>query len=159
MAVIKLTKGYETVVDDDVVEAIKALGRWCALLGPSTVYAVRSGSIKFNQPKRFIYLHRWIANAPRGINVDHRNGDGLDNRRDNLRLVNQSQNMANSIAVWGSTGCRGVYKTHYGRFAARVKFHGKKIHIGVYSTPEEAAVAYEAKRVELFGEFAPLVGV
>lgn len=156
MAIIKLTKGYETIVDDDVAEVMESLGWiWCAKVDPRTVYAVS----RLRYPGCWwvtLPLHRWVVGAPPGVDVDHRNGNGLDNQRGNLRLANESQNQGNSVSTWSATGYRGVYALRSGRFRTVITFQGKRLPIGTFDRALDASRAYEATRAELFGEFAPI---
>lgn len=106
-----------------------------------------------------ILLHRAITNCPVGMPVDHKNGDGLDNTKANLRVCTQSQNLAN-------TSChvdrkyklpKGVgYKPH--RIAkpyyAQITIDYKKHFLGAFASVEEADRVYQAKAKELFGDFA-----
>jgi hypothetical protein len=92
--------------------------------------------------RRPIYMHRVILSAPAELEVDHRNGDGLDNRRDNLRLATQAQNMQNKPAYRTSTsGIRGV--TYHG-----VQTGGKH-HVTYHRTMEAAAIAVVGMRQRL----------
>lgn len=105
-----------------------------------------------------LYLHRFLMDAQRGRYVDHKNGNGLDNRRGNLRDCSQSQNMAN-MAKWkvGPSGFRGVFFDHRGRkkpWSASLTCAGKKQYLGCYQTAEEAAHAYDNAARKVFGEFA-----
>lgn len=106
-----------------------------------------------------IYLHRLIMGDPAGVTIDHRDGDGLDNRRKNLRPATRGQNNANR-AAYNVTGYRGVTKVGE-RFLASISFgrvpgRGKSRHLGRFDTAEEAALAYDAAALERFGEFARL---
>lgn len=86
--------------------------------------------------------------------VDHIDMNGLNNRRDNLRLVTPMQNAGNQRrSKSSSTGFKGVTKQR-GRYRARIRFNGKPIHIGYYATEQEAHKAYCAKSLELYGEYA-----
>lgn len=98
---ILLTQGYSTIVDLDCPEEILEKN-WCALVQRKSVYAVRSSSQ--------VYLHRAILGlTDPTIQVDHRNGDSLNNMRANLRPCTQRQNLANQGANTGSTSrFRGV---------------------------------------------------
>ena len=88
--------------------------------------------------------------------IDHVNGNGLDNRRENLRISTNSQNLANRRKNCNNTsGFKGVQPKRK-KYSACVGFQGKKIRLGVYDTPEEAARAYDEKAKELFGEYANL---
>jgi len=99
---------------------------------------------------RGVYLHRWLLKEPE-LDVDHINGDTLDNRRSNLRLATQQQNSQNMRMKnkWG----KGVYKNK-NRFTVKIGIDGKRIYVGHYATQQEAKDAYDKKAIELFGEFA-----
>jgi hypothetical protein len=101
-------------------------------------------------------MHRLILGAVPGQLVDHINGDGLDNRRANLRFATKSQNSANSHkASKSACGFRGVHRRHR-RFRAYIQKDGRQRFIGSYATAEEAARAYDAEATKLFGEFATI---
>ena len=102
-----------------------------------------------------LYLHRYITNAPKGLQVDHINGDKLDNRKENLRLCDNAQNNQNKPAI------KGVYKgVYYSRgskcFVAQITKNRKVYSLGSYDDPHEAANAYNLKAIELHGEYALL---
>jgi hypothetical protein len=103
-------------------------------------------------------MHRIIMGAPVGMIVDHVNRDGLDNRRSNLRLATHAQNMRNRKRQSNNTsGYHGVtYWKHCGRYAALIRVDGKRRHIGLFATAEEAALAYDEAARSAHGEFASL---
>lgn len=85
--------------------------------------------------------------------VDHKDRIKTNNKIDNLRLADQTQNMANSSAQKrNKTGFKGVLKKRK-RFQARITFEGRSLYFGVYDTPEEAHAAYCEAAKNLFGEF------
>lgn len=90
--------------------------------------------------------------------LDHIDQDKLNNRIENLRPCTKSENVVNSrVRVDNSYGYKGVtFHKASGKFAAQSFISGKRVHIGLYHTPEEAALAYNEKAKELFGEFATL---
>lgn len=98
-------------------------------------------------------LHRIIAKATPTDQVDHINGDRLDNRRQNLRLVTSQQNQMARHAIVAKSGYKGVTSRN-GVYRAAIKFNGKKIRLGNYPTPEKAARAYNQAAIALFGEYA-----
>jgi len=98
-------------------------------------------------------MHTFLTGWPM---VDHRNGNGLDNRRANLRPATKSQNGANRlIAASNKSGFKGV-DLKKGRWRAQIKVVGSKIHLGYFDLAEEAARAYDMAAIEAFGEFATL---
>jgi hypothetical protein len=104
-----------------------------------------------------------ILNAPPNMEVDHVNGNPLDNRKENLRVCTHEENGRNRKPNKGKIfkGVReiksvGQKKARHKRFLAAIYFKGKSIPIGYYATEEEAALAYDRKAKELFGEFANL---
>lgn len=91
------------------------------------------------------YLHRVIMNAPQGKVVDHINGDTLDNRKSNLRIISHQDNIENRTKLNknNKSGFRGVYlETRTGKWVAKYKVNYKNIQIGKYNTKEEAIIAY-----------------
>jgi hypothetical protein len=99
------------------------------------------------------YLHRLITNAPRGKQVDHINGDTLDNRRSNLRVCSHMENQRNQHAVRGASVYKGVSK-HRTKWQAQIRVNKKCIRLGCFATQQEAAVAYDDAARTHFGEFA-----
>ena len=106
---------------------------------------------------RTVYMHRWLLEAPKGRQVDHINRDGLDNRRANLRLCNQSQNNANAQRLLGRSGLRGVYwDSQYQKWAAAIWINGKERRLGRFADKFHAARIRDAAAKEAYGEFATL---
>ena len=103
-------------------------------------------------------MHRVILKTPKGMDTDHRNGDGLDNRRCNLRICTKSQNSINRKMQSNNTsGYRGVYwHKRDKKWLAHIKIDGKKINFGYCSTKEQAAEAYNEAAKKHYGEFARL---
>lgn len=111
-------------------------------------YAVRG------EGGRAVLMHRVIAAAPTGLQVDHINRNRLDNRRCNLRLTDHSGNVRNCSRNRRNTnGYKGV-RRQGNRWGARLKCDGEWCCLGWFKTPEEAAVAYDLMAMALFGEFA-----
>lgn len=101
------------------------------------------------------HMHRVILGEPKGLDVDHKNGNGLDNRRmGNLRAATHRQNMCNMKRHKDNkTGFKGVFPYPNG-FRARINVLGKRVDLGCFRTAEEAHAKYCAKALELHGEFA-----
>lgn len=102
--------------------------------------------------RRTLRLHRVIVGAAPGVIVDHINGDGLDNRRRNLRETDYTGNARNR-RTWGVLGLRGVERLSSGRYRARLAVGRKLIPLGVYECAEDAARAYDEECRRRFGEF------
>lgn len=156
---IPLTRGKFTVID--ACDARFAELNWCAVnpkVGYSW-YAVR-GIPQADGTTKYEALHRQILGAKPGQEVDHINGDGLDNRRCNLRLCSRSQNRCNRKAFRNnSSGFKGVSPhRQIGsgriRWQARIQTDSKQIYLGLFDTPEEAARVYQIAALKYHVEFA-----
>jgi len=99
-------------------------------------------------------LHRLLTGAPSGKVVDHINGDGLDNRRHNLRVCDPAQNLWNAKGRSKVTP-KGVRKSG-SKFSAKIMRCGVVHYLGVFSTASEAAAAYNEAALRLHGEYARL---
>ena len=108
--------------------------------------------------RTILQIHRLIMDAPKGMDVDHINGNPLDNRKSNLRICSRAENLRNRGANKNNTsGYKGVsWHKRNKKWACQIKHNYKKIHVGNYATPEEAARAYDKKAKELHGEYAYL---
>jgi len=149
---ITLYTGEVALVSAEDYEALSQF-RWHRRVAPNgTKYALRT--VVTERGPRKVGMHREILNAPKGMEVDHVNGDGLDNRRRNLRLCTPRQNMLNRCSLRGS---RSRYKgvcPHQGRFMVFINPEvGNQVYIGSYTTEEEAAHAYDAAAREHHGRF------
>lgn len=101
-------------------------------------------------------LHRVLLGLIKGDGLigDHRNGNPLDYRRENLRIVDPSGSSQN-VSGRGKSKYRGVHPMKSGRWATRVKFQRKTHYLGTFATEEEAAKAADAKRRELMPYYVP----
>lgn len=142
---------YFVMVDDEDYEELNKY-KWHVRIGPRTFYAIR------NDNHITLYMHRIITKAKRGVLVDHRDLNGLNNQKYNLRKCNQAQNIRNGRCRQNNTtGFKGVnYQRKIKKYQARVGYENKRLYLGVYNTPIEAAKIYNQKALELFGEFAKL---
>lgn len=156
---IPISGGYVALVDDADAEAMLRYS-WTAIMrnGRAT-YAKRHHSF---EPGRYgyVWMHREIMDAaPKDI-IDHRDHNGLNNQRMNLRIATSSQNNFNSplhcYDKKNKTGFRGVFLVASGRgYRARIKVNGRQIYSAKFNTPEEAAIAWDSLAVAHFGEFKP----
>lgn len=164
MTAITLTKGYSCQVDDNAPQEV-FLFRWKALVSSGKVYAVRNTYSGLNpQTNRKIWraclMHRLITNAPPGSIVDHINGDTLDNRRSNLRVGTQRENLANIRVVRGTSRFKGVYfnkeKSLWQASIGIPSEDGSATvrYLGRFASEEEAARAYDAAAIALRGAIA-----
>ena len=139
--------GLVAIVDDADLPNVNRF-KWYAKTRPrnSLIYAYA------NLPGRgngTIDMHRLIL--PSSVYVDHRNHNGLDNRRCNLRSATSSENARNRRKLGGGFKC---VEQRGSRFGAYIEFGGSKRRLGSYSTANEAARAYDAAAREIFGDFA-----
>jgi hypothetical protein len=103
------------------------------------------------QEHRLVYL---IHHGRMPVQIDHINGDKADNRIENLREADHSQNQVNTATRRNESGYRGVrFVPKTGRWAARIYVSGAEIRIGTFATAKEASEAYKAKAAEIYGEF------
>lgn len=160
MKEIPLTKGKVALVDDEDFELVSQY-KWHVQKTHRTFYAVTEiiGARKAGQ-RRLLSMQNLILPPPLGKRVDHKDRDGLNNQRSNLRHATNSQNCANRVS--GKTplsGYRGVrlYRQCTQRpWAAQFMVRGKTLTFGYYATPEEAARTYNEAASKIWGEFAIL---
>jgi hypothetical protein len=102
-------------------------------------------------------MHRVILNAPKGMEVDHINRDGLDNRKVNLRLATTTQNVCNRYWRSKTSKYKGVhFDKSCGKYRTEITLNRKRIHVGKYDSEIEAAKAYDNAAKKYHGEFAYL---
>lgn len=147
MRKIKLTRGQYAIIDDADYDLISQFNWHCSAKG----YAERSAH---NGETR--KMHRVIMNAPDGMQVDHINRNKLDNRRSNLRLCTNTQNVANTPPRPGRKykGISFIESTN--RWKAEIYTLGKSRYLGVFNCPKKAALAYNKAAVQKYGSFAYL---
>ena len=148
--IVALTQGYQAEIDFSDWWKVQGYS-WFAHVRSHTVYACASW------PKgQTTYMHRLINPPPGGLWVDHIDGNGLNNRWNNLRHATPKQSNANAFRPQNATGFIGVSETPAGRWQARARKEGKRYHIGVFDTAEEAARAYDAWTLVEYGPFSVL---
>jgi len=154
IAYVPLTRGYEAVIEVADVPLVDAWN-WYANVRYRrdgtirTIYAARKTTNKH------LFLHRIILSPRDGVDVDHIDGSGLNNRRTNLRHATKRQNQHNSTKRCDNTsGFKGVSLCAVGgNWRARIKINGKEMSLGCFDTPEEAAAAYAEASAKYHGEF------
>lgn len=149
---IPLTKGKYAIVDDEDHELLSDF-KWH--YNSAVGYAVRSAFENGKHKK--VYMHRSLIEAE-GLQVDHINRDKLDNRKENLRAVTDQQNKFNLGKHKNSPSkYKGVHwRESKSKWVAEIRHNRKTIYIGIFSDDRDAAIAYNAKASELFGEYANL---
>lgn len=149
-----ITSNGKVVVVDDEDFALIGSVPWtaCKPRKSKTFYAY--GCVPGGKGKK-IMMHRMIMAALPSQKIDHRDGDGLNNCRENMRFASDSQNASNRRSK-SKTGYRGVALTPYGGFEAYIKINQKRIHLGTFYSAEIAAFVYNKNAIKLFGEFAIL---
>lgn len=157
MKSIALTQGFSAIVDDEDYDKLM-VHRWHAKLGRKRadgsllMYAART----VHHPDRTNhgeFMHHAVFGSK--TKLDHADGDGLNNRKVNLRLVNNHQNSANSQWGYGSSRWKGVSRRTESRsWIAQIRGNGKKIHIGSFREEVDAATAYNFAAYFYQGEFA-----
>lgn len=161
IAYVPLTQGYEAIIDAEDAPLVCAWN-WCARLSRrpdgsiSKVYAKRKATV--NGQAIALEMHRVIAATPDGMETDHRDGDGLNNRKSNLRNASVMQNRQNcKTRVDNRSGVKGVHwcETRQ-RWLARIKTFGRSKYLGAFMNLDEAAGAYRRASVEMHGEFGRL---
>lgn len=156
MRKIKLTKGLFAIVDAADFEILSKF-KWCATQKCSGFYAERRAWDRPTKTGRIVYMARQIMGARTKDIVDHINGDTLDNRRCNLRIVDKGVNAANSRKRRSASGYRGVRKqSTHSSYTATIKYKGKQFYLGNFRTKDLAAIAYDIAARFFYGETAKL---
>ncbi len=152
VAYLTLTKGYEAIIDAADVPLV-GMWNWTAKVSNTNVYAKRNDTSQ--KPHRALYLHRAIMGAPHDMEVDHRDGDGLNNSRKNLRVATHAQNSCNvKLRSSNSSGFKGAcWCKRRGMWVAHIRIKGVQTHLGYFDTAEQAHAAYSEASARLHGEF------
>lgn len=151
--------GY-AIVDDEDYEYLMQW-RWRNVKGRAVRFESRKRPGTHWKEDKRIYkvhlMHRDIMNAPKGMDVDHINHDGLDNRKANLRICTHAQNSFNSSSTRkNQSGYKGVHedKRQENVWYVSIRFFGTTYNFWGYKTAKEAALEYDNVAKQLFGEFA-----
>jgi hypothetical protein len=149
IAYVPLTRGYEAAIDAQFAEDV-GQWNWCAYEKSNTVYAVR------NKAKNagLVRMHRYIMSAPDGFEVDHIDGNGLNNTTSNLRICNRFENMRNRGPHNGKSTKGISWHKKSGKWQARICAGNGQTYLGLYETREMAQNAYNEACEEMHGSFA-----
>ena len=151
---IPLTKGRFALIDSSDLGRVAKYRWYFGSMGNG--YAICRVSRPDGKFKN-VLLHRFILDAPYGLEVDHINGDSLDNTRKNLRLCTHKQNIRNQrvqTRVGKASRFKGVWMSKSKRWRAEICVDGKRLYLGTFDNEEDAARAYDEKAKRHFGEFA-----
>lgn len=152
MREINLSGGFVALVDDEDYEYLNQFN-WCVQRLKHTYYAARRDSVLNSND--YLYMHRVIMNTPSDMQVDHRDHNGLNNQKYNLKNCTKMQN-AHNMKPRSRSGYLGVSISKKGYIIAQITCGGHYEYIGIYKTTKDAAEAYDKRAKELFGEFANL---
>jgi hypothetical protein len=150
MKKIKLTQNKFAIVDDDDYKELNQYN-WCAYKGRYTHYVVRGS----NKLGKNIPIHRQIMNPPDNMQVDHINGNGLDNRKENLRICKISQNIFNGkLRKNNTSGFKGVtYDKKNKKWYSQITVNRKHKFLGRFTDINDAKESYIKAAKDYFGEF------
>jgi len=148
---IQITQGKSVLVDNEDFEFLSKY-KWHYLKSGNEV------AVTHLNKKKKVYMHRLLLNPPKNKLVDHINGNGLDNRRFNLRICTQKENVRNHKIF--STNTSGYTGVHWAKdkkkWQSRIRVNYKRISLGYFKNIIKAAQAYNEAAKEYFGEFARL---
>lgn len=155
--VIPLTRGMAAFVDPENASLVLSGYTWAASRKSNglwyAVACVRGEARDGGKPGRLVYMHVLISGEPR---TDHRDRNGLNNAKINLRVADRSQNGANrGLPANNISGFKGVsFNSRKGKWQAGITVRGRALHLGYFTSKEEAARGYDRAATAYFGEFA-----
>ena len=150
MKEIPLTQDQVTLVDDEDYNNLMQY-KWCFYRGKKSYHTGYAGNSILGD------IHRFLLEPNRGQYIDHKDGNGLNNQRDNLRICTRSQNMMNQKKTRGTSKYKGVYYVKSrNKWTSAIKHNRKSIFLGQFREEKDAALAYNLRAKEIFGEFARL---
>ena len=153
---IELTRGYKAIIDDESYAIIKG-HKWSAV----TIYRNNGTVINNYAVTRIgkystVRMHRLITDVAKELVIDHIDGNGLNNCLSNLRICEQYQNAMNKRPQLNTASIFKGVNWHKGRkkWIATIRINKERKYLGGFIAEEDAAKAYDAAALELFGEFA-----
>lgn len=154
VAYVPLTQGYTAEIDSEDVHLVQGKLWYARVVRRGLVYAVRRERVDGRQIT--VMMHRVIADTPHGLDTDHVDMNGLNNRKVNLRHATHSQNQHNRVANQLSTsGYKGVtWDRSTGKWMAKIRHQGVSYTLGRYTSAEVAHSVYSKAAAEMHGTFA-----
>jgi hypothetical protein len=143
------------MVDDEDYEFLMTVGSWYA--GERYPQIIN----KKVKPNKTVLMHRvlasrWNLEVPAGMMIDHKDGNGFNNQRSNIRIATPHDNVGNSAPRKHRRFKGPHFDPRTGRYQSFIRHNNRLLHLGMYASEEEAAAAYNTKAKEIFGEFARL---
>jgi len=157
MKEIQLTQGKVAIVDDEDYQMVNQF-KWYALKNGNTFYARRV--VPVNGRQKTVHMHQFIiGDTPKKSDIDHKDGNGCNNQKLNLRICTHQENMMNQKKP--DKNCTSIYKgvcwhKRDNKWQSRIQIDGKLIHIGYFMDESDAARAYDKAAKHHFKEFAYL---
>lgn len=150
-SLIPLTQGKVSLVDDDMYEFLTKY-TWHAFQNGGNWYAIRN-VVRKDGKRTVEYMHHAVMGT---VGIDHKDGDGLNNTRNNLRLATKQQNSWNrKLQPSNTSGFKGVsWDSEKRRWRSRIAVSGKIRHLGYFDSVIRAACAYDEAAFQLYGSFA-----
>lgn len=151
------TYGRVNVLVDNSDYGLIKNKKWCVGKFPKSksLYVWRSAGLNNKGNSITQYMHRFLLDSKKGTFVDHKNGNGLDNRRSNLRICTHAQNCHNvGLSTRNTSGYKGVsFAKHAKKWCAQIRKNGKNKKIGYFDSANEASMAWEIESKKIHGEF------
>lgn len=162
VAEVKLRTGETVLLDDCDLHILQNCHAFYRKISRHTrIVYVQVGLREISGLVKYWALRRLVLGAPKGMHVDHRNHNGLDNRRENLRLATHTENMRNRRKAHLIASSSDYKGSRWTRFCPKpwhssISVNGRTVSLGYFATDEEAAIAYDRAAVKHYGEFACL---